>query len=134
MILVGIDGGRAGYAGRTMLTDAPRARPGPTRLAEMIAYGLLVWTAGFLMIRLQQPRPTLRCLMCQPGMAACSAALLIAAVDVTTWTIDWALLDPPKRTAPDAPSACLLAGSAGARKPDRDSRGVEIIIAMHLVP
>ena len=91
MILVGTTA--AGLAlGRSMLTDASRMRPGLTHLAETIVYVLLVWTAGFLVIRLQRPRPTLRRLMCQPGMTACSAALLIAAVDITTRMIDWALL------------------------------------------
>jgi hypothetical protein len=69
-------------------------RRGALWIVESINYVLLIWTAGFLVLRLQTPRPTLHRLVCQPGMAACSAALLVTAFDTITWSIHWALLDP----------------------------------------
>ena len=41
---------------------------------------LASWTVCFLILRLRQPRPTLRRLARQPGMAACSAAALVLVV------------------------------------------------------
>jgi hypothetical protein len=93
MILVGATATGLALA-RTLLEETPRARSGPMWLFETYNYVLLVWTAAFLVIRLQTPRPPLRRLMCQPGMAACTAAILVTVIDTITWAIHWALLDP----------------------------------------
>jgi len=44
------------------------------------------WALALLLIRLRRPRPRLRALMCQPGMAACSAAALMIVV-YTLWIV-----------------------------------------------
>jgi hypothetical protein len=93
MILIGTTAAGLALA-RAMLDRSPRMRRDPMWIVETINYLLLVWTAGFLVLRLWEPRPVLRRLICQPGMAACTAALLVTAIDTTTWAIHWALLDP----------------------------------------
>jgi hypothetical protein len=43
---------------------------------------LLPWSVAFLVIRLIPPRPGRERLMCQPGMAACCAALVVIACGI----------------------------------------------------
>jgi len=93
MLLIGTTAAGLALA-RAMLDHTTRMRRDPTWIIETINYLLLVWTAGFLVLRLWEPRPVPRRLICQPGMAACTAALLVTAFDTTTWAIHWALLDP----------------------------------------
>jgi hypothetical protein len=93
MILIGTTAAGLALA-RTMLDGATRMRRDPMWIVGTITYLLLVWTAGFLVLRLREPRPALHRLICQPGMAACTAALLVTAIDTITWAIHWALLDP----------------------------------------
>lgn len=92
MILIGATAGGLALA-RAMMDAGPRTRGGRNWLIENVTYTLLVCTVGCLLVRLQDPRPSLRRLMCQPGMAACSAAVLATAIGITTWSIRWALLD-----------------------------------------
>jgi hypothetical protein len=93
MILIGTTAAGLALA-RAMLDNTTRMRRDPMWIVETIDYLLLVWTAGFLVLRLWEPRPALRRLICQPGTAACTAALLVTAIDTITWAIHWALLDP----------------------------------------
>ena len=64
---------------------------------------LLVWpasffllgpTLAFLAIRLRGPRPTIRRLTCQPGMAACCAVAIVTAIDAISWGVFWLKLKP----------------------------------------
>jgi hypothetical protein len=48
---------------------------------------LTAWTFAFLVMRLRQPRPPLRRLARQPGMAACSAASLVLIVALSAIVI-----------------------------------------------
>ncbi len=48
---------------------------------------LASWTVCFLILRLRQPRPSLRRLARQPGMAACSAAALVLVIPLTAIVI-----------------------------------------------
>jgi hypothetical protein len=93
MILIGTTAAGLALA-RTMLDNTTRMRGDPMWIVETIIYLLLVWTAGFLILQLREPRPSLSRLIRQPGMAACTAALLVTAIDTITWTIHWAMLDP----------------------------------------
>ncbi len=64
-----------------------------------LTFFLLALTLGFLPLRLRRPRPPLRRLMCQPGMAACCAVAVVTLVDATSWAIYWAKLDPQNADA-----------------------------------
>ncbi len=93
MILIGTTA--AGFAlARTMLEETARMRLGLMWLTGMVTSMLLVWTVTLLVLRLQRPRPTLHRLICQPGMAACLAAVLVTTIDTINWSIHWVMLDP----------------------------------------
>lgn len=55
------------------------ARPG--------SYFLLPPTLALIALRLRRPRPSLRRVLIQPGMAACCAVAVITAVDAVSWLI-----------------------------------------------
>ncbi len=60
---------------------------GPTKYGGPISGFLVALTVAYVPIRLRRPRPSLRRLMRQPGMAACSAVLLVTAVDGDLWVL-----------------------------------------------
>ena len=58
------------------------------------SFFLLAQTFAYLPIRLRRPRPTLRRLIGQPGLAACLAVAIVAAIDAASWGIFWSKLNP----------------------------------------
>lgn len=51
--------------------------------------GTLAWTLAFVPLRLMRPRRPLDRLMCQPGMAACSAAAVVIIVSIAARFLTW---------------------------------------------
>ena len=78
---------------RTIFGDAVTLGANVINISRPITYFLLAWTLAVLTIRLRQPHPSLRRLVCQPGMAACLAVATVTAVDATAWAIYWAQLE-----------------------------------------
>jgi hypothetical protein len=93
MILVGASAAGLALA-RTILQDALTMPHSPMWVARPITYFLLAWTLAFIPLRLRQPRPSLRRLMVQPGMAACCAVAIVTAMDAISWTIYGMQLEP----------------------------------------
>jgi len=93
MILVGASAAGSALA-RTILNDALVMPRTPMWVARPITYFLLAWTLAFIPLRLRRPRPPLRRLMGQPGMAACCAVAIVTAIDATSWTIYGMQIDP----------------------------------------
>jgi len=60
---------------------------GPTKYAGPISGFLVALTMAYIPIRLRRPRPALRRLMRQPGVTACSAVLIVMAVDGGVWIL-----------------------------------------------
>ena len=83
---------------RSIFSDALRVPHNPMWASRPISYFLLPWTLAVVPIRLRSPRPSLRRLMVQPGMAACVAVSVVTAIDVASWGIYWATLDSPNAT------------------------------------
>lgn len=93
MILVGASAAGLALA-RTIFNDALTMPHSPMWVARPITYFLLAWTLALIPLRLRRPRPPLRRLMVQPGMAACCAVAIVTAIDAISWTIYGAQLDP----------------------------------------
>lgn len=88
MILVAATG--VGLAlGKTIIHDVQSMPVHPMWIARPVSYFLLAWTLAFLPIRLRRPRPSRRRLFLQPGMAACIAVAVVAAVDGLSWAYYW---------------------------------------------
>jgi hypothetical protein len=85
MILVGASAVGLALA-RTILDDALRMPHSPMWVARPITYFLFAWTIAFIPLRLRRPQPRLERLMLQPGMAACTAVFIVAAIDAIAWT------------------------------------------------
>jgi hypothetical protein len=71
-----------GTAGFLFRSESIISRPAYiTQCGNEVAFPFFtMWTLAFLFLRLRQPRPALRRLARQPGMAACSAAALVLVV------------------------------------------------------
>ncbi len=70
---------------KTIIDDAVRFWPSPVSVSRPFTYFLLAWTIAYIPLRLRRPRAPLDRLMFQPGMAACSAVIIVIAIDVIAW-------------------------------------------------
>jgi hypothetical protein len=70
---------------------APAERGVLARGLEISRPFLMAWTLAFPLLRLRRPRPSVRLLARQPGMAACAVATLVLVVRFSAITFRWAL-------------------------------------------
>jgi hypothetical protein len=98
MILVAATAGGLAL-GRKMSEDPVWVYFSPSLSAWPATCFLLVWTVSFLLMRLWSPRPSLRRLMCQPGMAACCAVVVVTMIAVIATACAWVLRDLSVATA-----------------------------------
>jgi hypothetical protein len=89
-VMILVAGSALGFAlARTLVSDSTSLRILLSRPAPFFLLGL---TLAYLPIRLKQPRPPLRRLIVQPGMAACLAVSIVVVIDAISWGIFWARL------------------------------------------